>query len=300
MSVQADIIVIGGGPAGLSGALILGRSLRKVIVFEDGRHRNRFSHALHGFLTRDDIPPTELLRLGKKECEKYGVIFVHERVRTLRNKTGGFSVTTESGATYDSKKVLLATGLTDDLPPFRNAEAFFGTSLFHCPFCDGYEFRDLPWAVYAHKRAAAVDNCMKYLGWTSDVTLLAQDITLDPKSKSRLERNGVKIVREKVSNLEGRDGILNSIEFENGSRIPARVLFFSAGTRQRADFGTELECRCTPGGVLILDRLQQSSVAGLYVAGDMARDMQLAVIAAAEGAKAGVAIQLALTLEERG
>jgi thioredoxin reductase len=296
---KADVVVVGGGPAGLNCALILARCRRRVILFDDGRQRNRFSEALHGFVSRDDVPPGDLLRRGRADCKKYGVRFVQERVLRVRNKTGGFAVTTESGVRYECSKLVLATGLTDTLPPFPRAEEFFGRSMFHCPFCDGYEFTHLPWGVYASGAAAAVENCLRYLTWTSDITLIAHNLKLSRSAGALLERNGITVITEPVTRLDGRQGMLRSIVFSGGKTIPLRALFFSIPAKQQSDLGDQLGCKRNSKGVIVLNKLQQSSVNGLYVVGDMAREMQLAVIAAAEGAKAAVAIEVALNKEER-
>jgi thioredoxin reductase len=295
----ADVIIIGGGPAGLNCALILGRCRRRVLVFDDGRQRNKASRELHGFITRDGIRPDALLRLARADCKKYDVNFVNERVVTLSGRNDGFTVTTAKGRRYQCRKVLLATGLNDLLPPFQGFESYYGKSAFHCPFCDGFERSSKPWAVYATSSTVAVENCLRYLNWTKDVTLLAHDVDLKASGKRKLESNSIKIAYKRVAALEGGKGVLRAIRFIDGTSIPATALFFSIGSKQCSDLAVQMNCERTSKGVLKLNRLQQTSVKGLYVAGDMARDVQLSVIAAAEGAKAGVAIHLALNKEER-
>src|SRR5687767_15110246 len=174
--MDADVIIVGGGPAGLSCALVLGRCQRTVIVFDTGRQRNRRSHALNGFLSRDGVKPPALIKTARKECLKYGTRFINEEITAIRKAGKGFRVRTGSGETFGARKILLATGLLDELPPLSNADAFFGTSVFHCPFCDGWDFKGLPWVVYARTRASAVENCLRYRSWTNDVTLLARHV----------------------------------------------------------------------------------------------------------------------------
>jgi thioredoxin reductase len=299
MNEKYDVIIVGGGPAGLNAALVLGRCLRKVLVLDEGQPRNRFTDALHGFLTRDGIEPSKLLRKAQKECLRYGVKLMNEKVVSLNCKKASFTATTDSGKKYEAKKVLLATGLSDELPPFEGINDYYGHTAFHCPFCDAYEFKGKPWVVYANTVSVAVENCLRYKSWTGDVTLLAQDLKITKALAERLRRNGVKIVSDKVVKLIGRKPLLKGVQLEDGRVIATGVLFFSVRSHQNSDLSRQAGCRRTPKGILKLNKMQQTSVSGLYVAGDMAREMQLAVIAAAEGAKAAVAIHLALNKEER-
>jgi thioredoxin reductase len=297
--MEADVAIIGGGAAGLSCALVLGRCRRRVVVFDSGRQRNRRSGALNGFISRDGVEPALLVRLARKECRRYGTVFHDEEVTAIRKTRTGFTVQA-ARVTARVRKVLLATGLCDELPPLRNVSTFFGASVFHCPFCDGWDYSDRRWVVYARTRAAAVENCLRYRSWTNNITLLAANVRgFTARDAGLLQRNGVRICTERAVALEGRGGRLERIVLANGGSFPGDVLFFSTSSSQGSDLSVQLGCRRSARGVLALNRMQESSVRGVYVAGDMAREMQLSIIAAGEGARAAVAIQVALNKEER-
>ena len=289
--LTSDVIIVGGGPAGLSCALILGRSARKVLLFDSGQQRNRRSLAMNGFISRDGEDPAVFLSIARKELSKYDVTIIRRKVVTARKLGSIFSVTTADGEEYFAKKLLLATGLRDKLPPLKNFMQFYGKSAFHCPYCDAWEFRDLPWVVYAAGRGGAVEVPLRLRTWTNDITVVGPGVRKLLKNDiAILRRNGIKIKTENAVALKGKDGKLETVILDDGSPVPARALFFSIGQEQQCDLAFMLNCECNAKGLITTNRLQQTNVPGLYVAGDTAWDMQLVIIAAAEGAKAGVAI----------
>lgn len=294
-----DVIIVGAGPAGLSCAMTLGRCNRSVVVFDTGDPRNKSARAMHGFLSRDGENPLVFLQKAKLELKKYGITLVNHKVVQARREGNGFTVTTSIGETFHAKKMLLATGLHDELPPIKGIDKYYGRSIFHCPYCDGWEMRDQPWVVYARRRVAALEICLRFRTWTSDITLLGKGLGLTKSDKDYLALHGIKITMESIAGFEGRNGYMKHVLFENGTKIPASVLFFSTGCRQQSDLAQQLGCKAEANGVIKSNRYQQTNVDGVYVAGDATRDMQFVIIAAAEGAKAGVTINSVLEKESR-
>ncbi|MEO8189177.1 MAG: NAD(P)/FAD-dependent oxidoreductase [Acidobacteriota bacterium] len=297
-SAAYDAIIVGGGPAGLSAALILGRCRRRVLVCDLGKPRNFASHALHGFLTRDGIEPAELLRIGREQLEQYGVEMILREVTDAAVTPDGFRVTLGDGRVVSARKLLLASGVVDRLPDFEGAAAMYGRSLFHCPYCDGWESKDLPLAAYGAGRDA-YGLALALKTWSADVALCTGgDAALLPRDRARLARLGIQIREERIVRLEGHDGRLRRIVFASGEPLERGAMFFKTRQHQRSQLAERLGCEFNDRGTVRTDRLEGSNVPGLYVAGDASEDVQLVVVAAAEGAKAGFAINKTLQKED--
>jgi thioredoxin reductase len=293
-----DVIIIGGGPAGLSAALILGRSLRDTIVFDAGKPRNMRSEAMHGFISRDGTNPIEFLRLGKEELKKYSVELVEALiVKACRFDDTSFEVQDSSGKVYYSRKILIATGLNDRLPDLPDIEKFYGTSVFHCPYCDGWEVRLKPLAVYAQNCGPGQSVALK--NWSDDITVLTDGREPEEEEYEIYSLKGIRVFTDKIIKLEGSHGKLEYIMLENGKKIIASALFFNSDQFQKSDLGGQLGCSFTDKGVIDADDFQQSNIPDVYVAGDATRDMQLIIIAAAEGAKAGLIINRSFQKKEK-
>ncbi len=300
MENSAEVIIVGGGPAGLSCALVLGRCRRKVLLFDTGNPRNKKSHAMHAFISREGEDPAEFRRKTRAELKKYGIRVYNQEMISVQRTPEGFHLRSAEGNYFFSKKLVLATGLTDVLPPIKGIEDFYGKSVFHCPYCDGWEARDKKWVVYAARKQGAVEACLRFRDWTSDITLLCEGIPgFGKKEKEILARNGIKCLYNKPRQLIGKNGKLKKIILEKGEVITADFLFFSTGHKQQSDLAAQLGCNCSNTGAIHFNRKQQTNIPGLYAAGDVVRDMHLVIIAAAEGAKAAVAINTELNKELR-
>lgn len=298
-SVMFDVIIVGAGPAGLSAALVLGRCRRRVLVCDAGRPRNAASHSLNGFLTRDGISPAEFLRAGREQLRPYDTVELWDAEVTDARRAGDhFEVTLKGHLRLSARKLLLAAGVVDHVPEIEGVEALYGRSVFHCPYCDGWEVRDRPLAVYGRGERGR-ELALELTAWSRDLVLCTDGpAELSAEDLGRLARNGVAVREERVARLEGTNGVLERVHFTNGEALARRALFFSTGQRQGCDLPAALGCRFTDGGDVETGEYETTNVPGLYVAGDASRRVQLAIVAAAEGAKAAFAINTALLKED--
>ncbi len=292
-----DVIVVGGGPAGISAALVLGRCQRNVLVIDAGLSRNRWSNAMHGFISRDGMNPLEFLEIAREELKPYGVEWLHARVSQAICHGTHFELADEHGNRFTSKKLMVATGISDYLPELEDIETFYGKSIHHCPYCDGWESRNKPLVAYGIGKVA-VGLSMSLKTWSNDVTLCTDGTNKIPKADlNKLARNGVKVKTEKITKLRGDGPYLKFLAFSDHSVIPCEAMFFSMGTYQNTDILQQLNCELNIKGIAKADVKQKTNVPGLYVAGDTTRDMQQVIIAAAEGTKAGIMINIELQKE---
>lgn len=294
-----DVIIVGAGPAGLSAGLILGRCRRRVLICDAGEPRNAASHGLHGFLTRDGIHPGEFLRLGREQLEPYGVELRNVTVDDARRTGTSFEVTLSDAKLELCKKLLLATGMVDRIPQIEGIEALYGTSVFHCPYCDAWEVRDQSLAVYGSGQNA-LESALGLTTWSRDIVLCSDGpARLSTSDLQLLSRRGIRLCETPIYRLEGRDGILERILLASGESLSCRGMFLSSSMEQRSYLPERLGCSFTEKGGVKTFNLEQSGIAGLYVAGDASRDVQLAIVAAAEGAKAAFAMNAELRKEEQ-
>lgn len=294
-----DVIVVGGGPAGLSAALLLARCRRRVLVCDAGNPRNAKSNGIHGFLTRNDVNPSEFHKAAVAEVIGYGAEVCDATVMSVCERDGAFDVRLLDETVLRARKVLLATGVVDKLPDIEGIMEFYGKSVHHCPYCDGWEHRDEPLAVYGNSTGGtALSLAMKT--WSQDVVLLTNGpARLKAREKEQLVRFGITVYEKRIRRLEGIDGMLRRIFFEDGQSIDRTAIFFSTGNVQRSALPVDLGCALTPKGAVRTTRGQHTSIRGIYVAGDAAKDVQYVVVAAAEGAKAGMAINKELQEEDQ-
>jgi thioredoxin reductase len=292
-----DVIVVGGGPAGLSAALLLGRCCRRVLVCDDGAPRNARSRALHAFLSRDGVNPWELRRLGRGELAEYGVECREEAVTDAVRARGGFEVRLAGGEQLGCRKLLLATGVRDRVPGHDGFQACYGRSVFHCPYCDAWEVRGGRLAVYAPGGRGA-DLASTLTTWSANIVLCTDGRRrLRSDLQARLEELGILLRPERVARLDHEAGALRAVVFHDGPPEACDALFFATGQEAGSDLARRLGCRFNSKGTVRTGRHEESGVPGLFVAGDASRDVQLAVVAAAEGVKAAFAINRELHAE---
>lgn len=305
MPYDYDVLIVGAGSAGLAAALTLGRCLRRVLLADGGPPRNESSPGVHGFLTRDGIRPAELLRLGREQLQPYDTVEVRElHIDALVQQGRGFVATGSSTVddapiSLTARRVLLATGVSDVLPPLPGFRELWGRGVLHCPYCHGWEVRNQPLAVYGQGRTVT-GLALLVSRWSADVVVVTDGPGhLTPNARRRLRRQKITVREEPISRLVGTSGRdLQSIEFADGSQLERVAVFLHAQQQQRSSLATDLGARITSKKAVWVDAGLQTSIAGLYAAGDTKPGAQQALLAAADGNKAAIVINESLTREE--
>jgi thioredoxin reductase len=293
-----DVIIVGAGPAGLSAALILGRSLRKVLVCDTGHPRNAASRAMHGYLTRDGMPPSEFLRVAREQMQQYETVeLLNAEVVAAECVNGRFRVTLNGGIQHVSRKLLIATGVSDNLPDLPGFRELYGVAVFHCPYCDGWELRHRPLAIYG-RGARGYGLSLELTGWSRDLVLCTDGPgELDDDQRAKLQKHGIAVREDRVLRLEGQDR-LERIVFATGEPLAREALFFTTGQTQQSRLAHNLGCAINDKGTVRTGKYETTHLSGLYVAGDASRAVQWVIVAAAEGAEAAFAINTDLLKED--
>lgn len=302
-----DCIVVGAGPAGLSASLFLARYLHRTLIFHHNSPRNEYAHGVHGFLGHHDISPAELLARGRNEVTLHGGLIVEAcvtEVEQISNDHFRVSVDRNNGAeTFDARRLLLASGLRDVTPDCPGFREFYGASVHHCPDCDGYESRDKRIAVLG-SGTRTVGFALSLLTWTNGITLVTNgdpgDMTIADRSK--LSNFHIQVIDRSIAALEGdfETKQLRRVLFTDGESLECDSLFFNLGTVLANNFHEMLGCKLDEeSGLIWVDETQQTSVEGVYAAGDVTPYSQLTIVAAAEGAKAAIHLHHSLTPAER-
>jgi thioredoxin reductase len=290
-----DAIVVGGGPAGLSAALVLGRARRRVLVVDTGRPANAASPAIGGLVAQRGVSPAELRREGREQLAEHPTVDVRDdAVAAVERRGDGFRVTLAGGAVVATRALVLAHGLRYDPPSLPGVEPLWGRSVFHCPFCDGWEVRDQPLAVHGSGPAAA-RSALVVSGWSNDVVLYTDGPAGLGAERAVLEHAGVRVREDRIRRLVGRGGRLERIEFEAGPSEERSALFVRTRREQPNGLAAALGCDLSAGGTIVTDGDGRTGVPGVYAAGDAATE-QLRSVANALGTGSRVAQAVALDL----
>jgi len=300
MIVDHDAIVVGGGPAGLAAATWLARYRRSVLVLDGGPPRSWSTEVTHGYLGRDAVSPAELLEQARTDLASYPTADRRQaRAETARaDGQGSFVVATDGGDELIARRLVLATGVTDELPPVPGMKEHYGASAFHCPTCDGYEARDRR-VVLLGWGSQVVGVGLELLDWAREVTIVTagQRFEGDERHRQALERNGIALVEEDAAELVGPRHDLQAVVLADGRRLPCDLVFFSIAHHPQTDLADQLGCELTDEGCLQVDDCGRTSVEGVFGAGDVTPGIQLVQVAAAKGAIAGVTCALSLAGE---
>jgi thioredoxin reductase len=297
--MDVEILIVGGGPAGLSAALVLGRCHRQVLVCDEGMPRNRASPAIHGLLGREGMAPSHFLATACAELTKYATVqSLSARVQHVVSTGNAFQYSCSDGTRGTASKVLLASGLVDDLPAIAGIDEHYGISVHHCLYCDGFEYRGRAVAAYGlGDRGAALGLMMRH--WMSDVVVCSDGSEISAGWAQKLREHDIAVRSEKVRALIGEGGRLSRLDFDCGSSLSRQALFFATGCQQASDLSQRLGCKRDERGGVVTDPVtEDTSVPGVYVAGDGSRDVLMVSIAIAEGAKAAVAINKAFLRQD--
>ena len=302
--ITYDAIVVGGSFAGLAAALQLARARRRVLLLDAGRPRNRFAHASHGFLGQDGRAPADIVATGRAQLLAYPTAEHRAATATeARAGDGGFAVALDSGETLRARRLVLATGIVDELPDVPGLAERWGRTVLHCPYCHGYEVADGRLAVLATS-PMAVHQAMLLPDWSASVTLLTNGaFTPDDAQREALGARGVHIEERPVAAILGDAPAIAGVRLRDGDVVPVDAIFTASRTRMASPLAEQLGCAFDDGvfgRVIRADARRATTVPGVFAAGDAAREPHNATFAAADGVQAGVSAHQSLAFEGHG
>ncbi len=294
-SPRYDVVVVGGGAAGLSAALVLGRARRRVAVVDAGAPRNAPAAHMQGFLSRDGMAPTDFLAAGRGEAAGYGVELIEDHVVAVDN---GFSVRLASGRVLTTRRVLVATGVRDELPEIPGVRERWGRDLLHCPYCHGWEVRDQPIGVLGTV-PGSVQHALLIRQWSDDVAFFVHTLELSSAEQAELEAREVQVVRGEVSHLVVEDDSLTGIALTDGRVIARTAAFIRPVNVPQADgLLAGLGCSVDAAGFAVVDGTGRTSNVGVWAAGNVVDPRAQVVTAAGAGSAAAIAINADLVAED--
>jgi thioredoxin reductase len=293
--LSADVLVVGAGPAGLAASLALGRALKSVVMCDAGQRRNAAADYMHGFVTRDGVSPVEFRRIARQQLQPYAVTHLDVGVARIDPIDAGFAVTLADAATVRCKRVLLTTGMVDLLPDLPNLNMLWGHSIFGCPYCHGWEFHGQRWGFWMNG-TTTLEFAQLLVGWTSRLTIFAQAGALASEERRLLEHAGATIREGTIRALcASPERKLTGAQLDDGTVVELDALVMRPPQRQVTlvqSLGVELDA----AGFVRVDEHGQTSLPGIFAAGDLAGPMHAATFAAAAGTRAAYRINHELTV----
>jgi thioredoxin reductase len=295
-----DVIVVGGGPGGLSAALALGRARKRVLVCDAGPRRNAAATNIHNFVTRDGTPPAEFRRAAREQLATYGSVDIRDvRVEALAGERGAFRATLSSSETVDARRVLLCTGVIDEMLPIDGFRELWGHSIFQCPYCHGFEVRDRAWGylVTPSRLGHLAPFAVMTRSWTSSVSVFANGLSIPDDARALMTAAGIRVHDGLVSRLQRRGQQLESVVLGDGTSIPCDALF-AHPPQTHVDLVRTMALALDDAGYVKVDPMsRETSRPGVYAVGDLTTPQQAAILAAATGMQAAAAINVELTMD---
>jgi thioredoxin reductase len=290
-----DVAILGGGAAGLSAALVLGRARRRVVVIDAGAPRNARAANMHGYLARDGMSPADLIARGRAEAARYGVEFVRDHVAAAEP---GFSVQLGDSGALEARRLLIATGATDELPKVEGVRERWGRDFLHCPYCHGWEVRDQALGVLA-TGAGSVEHAELIRQWSTDLVFFTHTHGLSNDERERLAALGIRVVDGEVRMLVVEDDRLRGVVLADGSIVDRAAVFVRPNMRPNAsERFAQLGCAVDDLGFIRVDEAGRTSARGVWAAGNVANPRAQVITAAGEGSAAAIAINADLVEED--
>ena len=294
-----DVAIVGGGAAGLSAALVLGRARRRVLVIDAGSPRNAPAAHMQGFLSRDGMPPSELLAAGREEIAGYGVDLVNDTVTGLEQMSGGdagsplevsYRVHLLNGPNVDARRLVVTTGVSDEIPNLPGIRDRWGRDLLHCPYCHGWEVRDEPLGVLG-STADSVQHALLIRQWSANITFFTHIYDLTDTERRQLDARGIRVVTGEVARLVVDDDRLTGVELTDGRVVARTAVFVRPGIHPHPDgLLASLGCRCDDTGFVTTDSTGRTSNPGVWAAGNVADPRAQVITAAGAGSVAAIAL----------
>jgi thioredoxin reductase len=298
--MRFDVVIVGGGPAGLAAALTLGRARKRVLLCDSGLRRNAGAIHVQNFVTRDGTPPQEFRDIGRRQLLAYPSVEVRDvRVASIDGTRGAFQVALDGGV-VEARRVLLCTGMIDELLPIEGFRELWSRAIFQCPYCHGWEIQDRRWAYLG--RAAEAGHLLPFTlmlrGWTNDVVAFTGgEFEVPEDARATLSTAGIRLETAPVARLVARGHALTGIELSDGTRVACDALFTHPPQRH-VDLIRQLDLALDEHGFVRIDPMRrETSVPGIYAAGDLTTRMQAAIHAAAAGTHAASMINVELSAE---